>query len=58
MTILGILNRVIFQWFFFRVAKIIDTDTKNTLGYTVIKWVYPLSGWKTDYRYINTQRFE
>lgn len=42
----------ILQWFCIRLAKIIDTDTKKIIKWTILKWVYPLSGWNTDYKYL------
>lgn len=49
---LGVLNRIILQWFFIRLARIVDDVTGKTLGYKILKWVVPLTGWGSDYKFI------
>jgi len=57
MSILGFLNYFILQWFFIRLAKIIDDKTGKIIKWTILKWPYPLSGWgKKSYRYIGGKR--
>ena len=52
MTKLKFLNYFILQWFFVRLAKIVDTKTKKILGYKLLSGVVPTTGWGTDYKYI------
>jgi len=52
MTWLGLLNSVILQWFFVRLAKIVDTETKVIVGWDLLRWIVPLTGWWSDYRYV------
>jgi hypothetical protein len=50
MSKLGKLNFYVLQWFFIRLAKV--SVEGNTVGWTVLKGVVPLTGWKSDYRYL------
>ena len=60
MTWLKALNVFILQWFFIRLAKIVATDVienKSTIvGWTILKWIVPLTGWRSDYIYIGKNR--
>ena len=51
MTLLGFVNRVVFQWFFIRLARQLDKNDKQ-IGWTWLTGVVPMTGWNTDYRYI------
>ena len=51
-TWLFYLNYLILQWFFIRLARKIDKNTGNQIGWTVLKFVVPMSGWNTDYKFI------
>mgnify|MGYP001559472039 CR=1 FL=1 len=51
-TWVGYLNFFFIQWFFVRLAYIIDTDTKENNKYTLLKRVVPLTGCWSDYKYI------
>jgi hypothetical protein len=74
---LGLVNRIIFQWFFVRLTKhqmrkvtdynlqsydIMPDGEISSRGVGEVKiyqwwsfqyWVLPLSGWSTDYKYLN-----
>jgi hypothetical protein len=52
MTKLKFINYFFLQLFFIRLARIVDTDTNKTVGYKILKWVVPFSGWNTNYKYI------
>ena len=52
MTWLYFINKVFFQWFCFRLARVIDEDSKKQIGWKFIYWIIPTTGWTTDYRYI------
>lgn len=41
---LKIINFYFFQWFFVRLAKIVD-DNNNIIRWTWVTCVYPLTGW-------------
>lgn len=55
MTKLGFLNRFLLQFFFIRLARKIDDNGKQ-IGYTVVKWVVPFTGWKSDYIFISRKK--
>lgn len=44
MTILGFLNYFILQWFFVRLAKVVDDETNTVVKWTIIR-AFPLSGY-------------
>jgi hypothetical protein len=46
---LCLLNFVILQWFFIRLARISDKETGKVLGYKMLVGVVPLTGWWSDY---------
>ena len=50
MSILVFFNYWVFQWFFFRLAKVTDDQTGEFIKWKIIK-VFPLTGWDSDYRY-------
>jgi hypothetical protein len=52
MSLLFCANFLVFQWFFIRLARIVDTDNGETVGWTWIKKVVPLTGWWNDYIFI------
>jgi hypothetical protein len=52
LTWLGLLNFLVLQWFFIRLGRIIDIDSGNTIGWTLIRWPLPLTGWWSDFRYL------
>ena len=56
-TWVGWLNILLFQWFFFRLAFVIDGDA-NRIGWLTIKWVWPLTGWKSNYKFIGGEKGE
>ena len=56
MTWLGILNRVVLQWFFVRLARVIatiDDGVKEQTGWMWLIGIVPLSGWGTDYKFVS-----
>jgi hypothetical protein len=52
MTKLKFLNLCILQWFFIRLTKIVDIETKKIIGYRFLFGVIPATGWGSDYKYI------
>lgn len=46
MSKLGLLNFLILQWFWIRLAKIVDNKTGKVLRYEFMLNIKPLSGWK------------
>lgn len=48
MSVLGLFNFLILQWFFIRLGKKINHKGKCT-GFCIVKWVVPLTGWWSDY---------
>ncbi len=49
MILLGLINIILIQWLFFRIAKEWDTDNGKTLSYGILFPVIPLTGWKSKY---------
>lgn len=50
MTWLGFLNFLVLQWFGIRLARLVENDRQ--VGWKLIKWIVPLTGWWNNYRYI------
>lgn len=48
---LGLLNFLVLQWFFVRLAKVCD-DEGRTLSWTWLKGIVPLTGWWSRYRFV------
>lgn len=48
-----LLNFIILQWFFFRLAKVIDKETGKTIKFTWLGPVIPLTGWWSRYIWLN-----
>ena len=50
---LGFINKIVLQWFFVRLCKHLKKDKECnytiTYAYSIMYWVYPLSGWNSDY---------
>ncbi len=42
---IGILNQLIFQWFFIRLNAYIDSNTQDIVGLGIVFPVIPLTGW-------------
>lgn len=51
MSKLGFFNRVLFQWFFVRLARKVDMDGFQR-GWCWITRVYPLTGWSSPYKFV------
>jgi hypothetical protein len=51
MTWLGWLNILIIQWFFIRLARVLD-DNGNTIKFKIIGIIVPVTGWFSDYIYV------
>lgn len=51
---LGYLNFLILQWFFIRLAKVVDTKTQKTIRYTWLIGIVPLTGWWNKYKYVKS----
>lgn len=57
MTILGFLNFWLFQWFFIRLARAIDDETSKQVGWTILRWPCPMSGWDgRPYKWVGGKR--
>lgn len=60
MSWLGYLNFVVLQWFGMRLARVMQQDFEPHLGtckpyqvgWKLLRWVWPLTGWWSDYRWI------
>lgn len=58
-TWLGWLNRIILQWFFVRLARVMDRDEAGNLkqtGWCWLRGVVPLTGWSTSYKFIGKRK--
>lgn len=55
MSALGLLNRVVFQWTCFRLAKVVDVEGRR-VGWKWLGPVLPLTGWGSDYVWIGRRR--
>jgi len=51
LSILGLSNYLFFQFFFIRLAKKIDTNN-NKIGWAILNWAEPYSGWDNDFKYL------
>lgn len=49
MSRLGFWNKVLVQWLFFRVCRIMDDACSKQVGWGIIVPVVPLTGWHSDY---------
>lgn len=68
MTPLGLLNFIVLQWFGVRLARVVEVRKyendesfgfglnarrqRVTVGWTVLRWIWPLTGWWNDFRWI------
>lgn len=59
MTLIGLLNFLVLQWFGVRLERrrwrefnIGRDGITHRLGWRVARWVWPLTGWWSDYRWI------
>lgn len=50
-TLWGALNLILLQWFFVRIAPVRSWES-DTVGWTLRLGVIPLTGWRSDYRYV------
>ena len=48
-TLLGLLNYLILQWLWIRLAKAVDDDG-HVVYWMIMTGVYPLSGWGKPYK--------
>jgi len=53
---LGFLNYFILQWFFIRLGKEVDIETSKIIRWRILKWIVPLTGWKTNYIYLGKKK--
>ena len=51
MTWLYLLNRVLLQWLFLRLARVVENDGTQ-VGWTVLLWPYPETGWSGPYKFV------
>lgn len=51
-TWVGWLNFLLIQWFFIRIQGEVNTDYTQT-KWSILHWVVPLSGWWSDYVFLN-----
>jgi hypothetical protein len=54
MSVLGLFNFVVVQWFFIRLAKVLWPDGKIT--WKIIGPILPLTGWWSDYIYLKKRK--
>lgn len=52
-TPLGLFNFFIAQWFLVRLQRTVDIETGETLEWSILGFVVPLTGWHTDYVYLH-----
>lgn len=52
LTILWCINFLLLQWFFIRLARIVDIKTNKIIGYNILGIVLPLTGWWSRYIWI------
>lgn len=45
-------NKYIFQWFFIRLAVVLDREKEIVIKYKILKWIIPFTGWNNDPKYI------
>lgn len=55
MTPLGLVNFVVLQWVGVRLARVIGPD-REFLCWRWLRWICPLTGWWSDYRWIRKVR--
>jgi hypothetical protein len=51
-TWLLVLNFLLLQWLGLRLARVTDNVTGTRVGWTVLRWTWPLTGWWSPYRWI------
>jgi len=56
MSLLGISNFLIFQWFFIRLGKI--KHSNGVVKYKFFGYPVPLTGWRSDYVFVGKSPFE
>ncbi len=67
MTWLWLLNFVVLQWFFVRLARVVNMDGwelgedelgrgERTIGWSLMWGVWPLTGWWSRYRYVRGRK--
>ena len=49
MSWLGVLNFLVLQWFFVRLAGVRDAKTGKQIGWKWLKGIVPLTGWWGSY---------
>jgi len=54
-TWLEFLNKFILQWFFIRLAKVVDEDG-DIIFWTILKWIIPCTGWGAPYKYLGKSK--
>lgn len=55
----GILNILLIQWFFIRLEVCLDDGwNRNIIGFNILGFVVPVSGWRTtgDYIFLGRER--
>ncbi len=53
LSCLGLLNFIILQWFFIRLAIMTEMGTHRFVRFKIKKWIVPLTGWWNNYIYID-----
>ncbi len=51
-TVLGWFNYFIAQWFFLRLARVVDKETQQHIRWQLTGFVWPLTGWWSEYKWI------
>ena len=53
---LGPLNFLLLQWFGVRLAAVLERRDGPVIGWMLLRWVFPLTGWWSDFRWIGRHR--
>jgi len=53
MTKLKFLNYIV-QIFFIRICKHVDKESKQIIGWSIIYWIVPFTGWNSSYLHLGT----
>lgn len=76
MSLLGLVNFLVLQWFGVRLARVVEkravwaravkagelvtaADIEHrtvTVGWELLRWIWPLTGWWSDFRWIARRR--
>ena len=57
MTKLEFVNKFLLQWFFIRLAKISYVANNEIVGWRLLYFIIPLTGWSCKYKYIGKIKY-